>query len=77
MKRLIYFMFVQKFFLTTCGRKEIESNMSKEVNDFEFTTQVGESLPLEDLKGKWWVADFIFTKCTTVYLPMTSNTVKL
>src|SRR5699024_2089937 len=23
--------------------------------------------------GDWWIADFVFTNCTTVCLPMTSN----
>lgn len=30
-----------------------------------------------DLKGKVWIADFIFTSCETVCLPMTSNMTKL
>lgn len=64
-------------FLAACGSKEIESNMSKDVADFEYTTQDNESLGLSDLEGKWWVADFIFTNCTTVCLPMTSNMQKL
>lgn len=67
-------------FLTACGQGEIESNMptTKQVEDFEFTTQDNEPFSFEkDLKGKWWVADFIFTNCTTVCLPMTSNMVQL
>src|SRR5699024_10765573 len=28
-------------------------------------------------KGEWWISDFIFTNCTTVCLPMTSNMKKL
>src|SRR5690625_7542927 len=32
-----------------------------------------ESLSLEDLNGSWWVADFVFTNCTTVCLPMSTN----
>lgn len=60
-------------FLAACGGKEIESNISGKVADFEFTTQDNEMLGLKDLEGKWWVADFVFTKCTTVCLPMTTN----
>src|SRR5699024_11930906 len=48
-----------------------------EVADFEFTDQDGESFSNEDLEGKWWVADFIFTNCETVCIPMTSNMVNL
>lgn len=51
--------------------------MSKNVADFEFTNQNDEPFGLRDLQGKWWVADFIFTNCTTVCLPMTSNMSRL
>ncbi|WP_335724832.1 SCO family protein [Virgibacillus sp. 6R] len=66
-------------FLTACGGAEekIDPNMSEEVNDFTFTTQDNEKLSLEDLKGEYWIADFIFTNCTSVCLPMTSNLAKL
>ncbi|MFD1039382.1 SCO family protein [Virgibacillus byunsanensis] len=63
-------------FLVACGEK-IETNMSTEVQDFEFTTQDKKTLSLEELKGQWWIADFAFTNCTTVCLPMTSNMSKL
>src|SRR5699024_3802889 len=38
-----------------------------------FTTQDNGTLSNEDLQGTWWVADFVFTNCETVCLPMTSN----
>lgn len=60
------------FFLAACG-EDIETNMSENVADFDFTTQDKGNLSLDDLEGEWWVADFIFTNCTTVCLPMTSN----
>ena len=73
MKRiLILLAFAVVLLLAACG-EEIEKNMSEEVEDFEFTTQDDETLSLNDLKGEWWVADFIFTNCTTVCLPMTTN----
>src|SRR5699024_11058328 len=59
--------------LAACGGSQIETNMSEEVSDFEFTTQDNETFGLDDLKGKYWVADFVFTNCTTVCLPMTTN----
>lgn len=78
MKRLSILIGVPLFmalFLAACGDQynEINPNMSETVNDFEFTTQDHETLGSEDLKGQWWIADFIFTNCTTVCLPMTSN----
>ncbi len=62
-------------FLSACGNpyKAIEPNMDEEVADFNFTTQDNESFALEDLDGTWWIADFIFTNCTSVCLPMSSN----
>src|SRR5699024_7749731 len=42
-----------------------------------YTTQDNDTLGLKDLEGKWWLADFIFTNCTSVCLPMTSNMVYL
>ena len=69
----LVFMLLFVLFLAACGGNEIETNMSEEVADFEFTTQENEKLGLKDLEGEWWVADFIFTNCTTVCLPMTTN----
>ena len=69
----VFFALVIVIFLAACGGKEIETNMSEEVADFEFTTQDNEKLGLKDLEGEWWVADFVFTKCVTVCLPMTTN----
>jgi len=74
MKRLQFlFLFGLTFILVACGGEPIETNMSEEVNDFEFTTQDNNTLSLSDLEGEYWVANFIFTNCTTVCLPMTSN----
>ncbi len=35
------------------------------------------NLVQKDLKGKVWVADFMFTNCQTVCPPMTANMAKL
>lgn len=40
------------------------------VKDFTYTNQDGKKVSQKDLKGKVWVADFIFTRCTHV-CPMT------
>ena len=66
------------FLLAGCGQeKGIPDATSWEVGDFIFKNQNEETVSLDDLKGKVWVADFIFTNCTTVCLPMTSNMSKL
>lgn len=59
--------------LSACNSHNIETNMSEEILPFEFTTQDNETFSNEDLEGKWWIADLIFTNCTTVCLPMTTN----
>src|SRR5699024_4154511 len=51
----------------------IESNKDETMSDFEFINQDAETVSLDDLKGEYWVADFVFTNCTTVCIPMTSN----
>src|SRR5699024_9057959 len=35
--------------------------------------QDGDKLSKEELDGKFWIADFIFTNCTSVCPPMTAN----
>ena len=47
------------------------------VPDFNLTTQQGESLTLSDMKGKIWVADFIFTNCPTICPAMTQEMARL
>lgn len=71
MKRLLFILGIS-LFLVGCG-EPIETNMSEDVLDFEFTTQDNETLRLEDLEGQYWITDMIFTNCTTVCLPMTAN----
>lgn len=63
--------------ISACGKKEIEGALGWQVKDFTYTNQNGESYGLKDLKGKVWVADFIFTNCEDVCLPMTHNMEKL
>jgi len=72
--KLFAFSSILLLALSACGGGEnIETTMSEEVPDFEFTTQDNETMTTDDLKGTYWVADFVFTNCTTVCLPMTSN----
>ncbi|SES93924.1 protein SCO1/2 [Oceanobacillus limi] len=75
MKYLKFILPVALALLVACGG--IETNMSKDVQPFEFTTQDNETLSNEDLQGKWWIADLIFTNCTTVCIPMTANMAQL
>jgi len=48
-----------------------------EIPAFRFTTQEGKTLTKEDLLGKVWVADFIFTRCSGPCPMMTSRMAEL
>jgi len=48
-----------------------------EIPTFRFTTQDGKVLSKEDLLGKVWVADFVFTRCTGPCPVMTSRMAEL
>ncbi len=47
------------------------------VPDFALTNQKEQPVKLSDLKGKIWIADFIFTHCPTICPIMTEEMVKL
>lgn len=59
------------FFIFQEDSLPIETNISETIDNFSFTTQDHEPLSNEDLEGGWWIADFVFTNCETVCLPMT------
>ncbi len=71
--RLYLFIVVVLFSVGCQAKLPIETNLSEEVGDFSFTNEQGEEISRDDLKGNWWIADFIFTNCTTACLPMTTN----
>lgn len=79
-KKGFFFIGVLAVILVIQGCSEdlpIDENMSETVNDFSFTNQNEESVSLDDLKGGWWIADFVFTNCETVCTPMTGNMTSL
>lgn len=53
-------------FLTSCSDKTIENEKNWPVEPFEYTDHNGEPFSSEQLKGKIWIADFIFTNCVSV-----------
>ncbi|MEC2056608.1 SCO family protein [Peribacillus psychrosaccharolyticus] len=78
MKKLPMLMILMMTLLVSaCGSKEVPNANNWETEDFSFIDQNGKDFSKSDLKGKVWVADFIFTNCTTVCLPMTANLIKL
>ena len=63
--------------LSACDDDIIDTDMSEEIADFQFTTQDNEKLGLEDLEGEWWIAYFMYTECTIVCPQTTPNMVKV
>lgn len=74
---VIILVFIISVILQACGQNEIPNAKNWPVKDFKYTDQDGKSFGLEDLKGKVWVSDFIFTSCADVCYPMTANMAKL
>lgn len=56
---------------------KIPKALNWDITDFQYINQNGEPYALKDLKGKVWVADFMFTSCETVCPPMTANMARL
>lgn len=77
-KNLIFLVVFIMFgvLLSACG-KDIDTNMSEEMQDFSFITQDNETLNLDDLKGEWWITYFSYTDCRTVCPRTTSNMVDI
>ncbi|MBA9027708.1 MULTISPECIES: SCO family protein [Bacillaceae] len=59
--------------LSACGSQGIKNGYNWDLEEFTFTDHNNKEFSKSDLKGKVWLADFVFTNCTTVCLPMTSN----
>ncbi|KZR59762.1 SCO family protein [Pseudobacillus badius] len=60
--------------LSACGLTEPKPYQMK---PFTFTDHNNKAFGSKELKGKVWVANFIFTSCDTVCPPMTANMAEL
>ncbi len=58
--------------LVGCGQG-IKNPLNWEIENLSAVDEEGQEMELDDLKGKVWIADFIFTNCATVCPPMTFN----
>ena len=65
------FLIISFFFKDSKPVKELPEIGN--VPQFEFTNSDGNIVTLDNLKGKVWVADFIFTTCTMACPMMTGN----
>lgn len=65
--------------LSACSNSRLEpkSNYGNTISSFSATDEQGKKFTNKDLKGKVWIADFIFTNCETVCPPMTYNMSKV
>ncbi|MCT6922922.1 SCO family protein [Metasolibacillus sp.] len=72
-RNLLILLMLFTVILGACSNYKFKPTISYEVNDFTATNQHGEELSLADLKGKPWLAMFIFTNCKTICSPMTNN----
>nr|WP_246188249.1 SCO family protein [Metabacillus lacus] len=70
-------VFASAFLLTGCGAGGLKDSLNYQVESFRYNDQSGSAVQLSDLKGKIWVANFIFTSCETVCPPMTANMARL
>lgn len=62
--------------VTACGDHKPDK-LNIKLESFQFIDQEGNRKDISDLKGKVWVADFMFTHCTTVCPMLTSNMAEL
>lgn len=59
--------------LSACSMGGFKADHKYKIDPFEFTNQHNEKVSLDDLKGTVWIAQFVFTNCETVCLPMMAN----
>lgn len=59
--------------LASCASYKFEPVHNIQVEEFTHTNQNNEEVTLETLKGKPWLAMFIFTNCNSICPPMTYN----
>ncbi|WP_163528271.1 SCO family protein [Halobacillus ihumii] len=78
-KRLIIpiLLVIVALILASCGTKELKEPLNWEIGSIQGTTQNKGEFSIDEMEGKVWLADFIFTSCTTVCPPMTRNMAKI
>nr|WP_260849884.1 SCO family protein [Bacillus pumilus] len=70
-------MIISVLLLVSCSNGQIKDALNYQIQPFEYENQDGQKVSLDDLKGKVWVADFIFTSCETICPPMTAHMTEL
>lgn len=70
------FPFLFLLILSACS-SEFKEDYKLKIEPFAFTNHHEEEVTLEDLKGDVWLAQFVFTNCTSVCGPMMHNMAEL
>ncbi|WP_374724445.1 SCO family protein [Calidifontibacillus erzurumensis] len=76
-KAMIFAMIFSLLALSSCGKPKFEATYDWPMKEFSYINQDKKQVSLADLKGKVWLANFIFTNCETVCPPMTANMARL
>ena len=76
-KLLLIYMLLVMVILSACTGGGFKEDHNYKVAPFEFTNQQNEQVSLDDLKGKVWIAQFVFTECTSACPPMMMNMAEL
>lgn len=72
-KWLLPFCLLVVLVLSACSQGGFKADHEYDIEPFEFTNQHHEKVSLEDLKGKVWLAQFVFTQCQDACPPMMVN----
>ena len=70
---LLSLLLIVSIVVSACSNYSFKAETSYKIDDFTATNQDGEQVSLDDLKGKPWLAMFVFTNCTSICSPMTYN----
>lgn len=77
-KLLLPYVLLVVLVLAACsGLGGFKADFEYEIEPFELTNQHNEEVSLDDLQGQVWLAQFVFTKCTSVCPPMMMNMVEV
>ncbi|MBO0586885.1 SCO family protein [Sporosarcina sp. E16_8] len=72
-KLLLPYVLLVVLILSACSGGGFKAEHNFKIEPFEFTNQHNEKVSLDDMKGKVWLAQFVFTVCTSACPPMMSN----
>lgn len=79
MRKLLFpIVLIVVLLLSACSSDDgFKADYKEAVKPFTYTNHLNEKVSLDDLKGEVWLAQFVFTNCTTVCGPMMHNMAEL